>query len=126
MTRSAFETARALIEIYDRDFSSAEEGQYRLLWHEMRSLAGTSKLSDQLLKEINRHLLRQEYVLIPCDDFVAILSQTDLSFIRSINSRVLEEYLPDDEDEFKLDEDEFEPGAFDYEEEEEEDSGEKP
>jgi hypothetical protein len=112
MARTAEETASILIKIYDSEFSNAEEGQYRMLWQEMRALTGTSKLSDQLLKSINQHLLRQEYVLVPCDDFIAIYSQTDVSCCRSINSRVLERYMPDeddmvDENDVFFDEDEF-------------------
>lgn len=99
MKRSAEETARTLIKIYETEFSDAEEGQYRMLWHELRSLTGTSKLSNQLLQEINWHLLRQDYVLVPCDDFIAVLSQSDVSFCRSITSRVLERNLPEEDDE---------------------------
>lgn len=95
MKRSAEETANTLIEIYDTEFSNAEEGQYRMLWHELRSLAGTTKLTNKLLHEINWHLLRQDFVLVPCDDFIAILSQSDISFCRSITSRVLERNLPE-------------------------------
>lgn len=103
MARTAEETAKILIEIYDTEFSNAEDGQYRVLWQEMRVLSGVCKLTDRKLQDINRHLLRQDYVLVPCDDFIAVYSQTDVSCCRSINSRVLERYLPDDD--YMVDED---------------------
>lgn len=72
-------------------------------WPELRSIAGVPKLTPSFLNQVDRHLRDMEMLLVVCDSFLLIARQQDLSHARSVPARLVEQYLPDTEDDDELD-----------------------
>ncbi|QOX77412.1 hypothetical protein FY034_00120 [Trichlorobacter lovleyi] len=106
MARTAQETAKALSDIYDESFANDSYEQFQLGWPEMRSIAGVPKLTPSFLNQVDRHLRDMEMLLVVCDSFLLIARQQDLSHARSVPARLVEQYLPDFEDDEDLEIDE--------------------
>ncbi len=92
MARSADETARVLIEIYTDSYS-----YFKINWPDLRSLAGVKKLTKENLQEINGELNESGYHLVPMDNFLLVADESDFGAVRSIPPRIVEGYLPGDE-----------------------------
>ena len=109
MARTAQETAKVLSDIYDESFANDSFEQFQIGWPELRSIAGVPKLTSSYLNQVNSHLCDQEMLLIVCDSFLLVARQQDLSHARTVPARLVEQYLPDSEndDDLKLDEDEL-------------------
>ena len=114
MKRTAQEIANILADIYDERFGNDECEQYRLTWADLRLLAGGRKLKTEFIAEINETLEESNQVLVPFDTFLALLSETDSSCLRKLNGRLLERYLPDEEESEVKDDDEKEVEDDDY------------
>ena len=99
MARTAAETARNLSDLHDETFANDSFEMYRIAWPELRALAGVSKLNTDYLAEINSALNETGGYLIPFDNFLAVVRETDLTHIRAVPSRLIEQALPDAEDE---------------------------
>jgi len=98
MARTAVKTANTLSLMYDESFDGEVMEMFRLGWPELRSLAGVPKLTEEYLADINRTLAESHYALIPLDDYLVVAMQGDFSHARKIPSRLLEQYLPEEED----------------------------
>ena len=107
MERTAEETASILISIYDESFANESYNHFRIGWPELRSIAGVARLTDEYLWEINQTLNESSYFLIPFDNFLLVALESDVSHVRAVPPRIVEDYLPGDEDDddFELDED---------------------
>lgn len=105
MARTAAETANILSLLYAESFSGKEIEMFRIEWPELRSLSGIPKLTDDYLADINRTLAVEEYALIPFDDFLVVVSQSDFSLVREVPPRILEQNLPDWESDVEIDDD---------------------
>lgn len=113
MARTAQETAQVLSDIYDESFANDSFEQFKIGWSELRSIAGVPKLTSSYLNQLNNHLLDQEMLLVVCDSFLLVARQQDLSHARTVPARLVEQYLPnfEDDDDFEVDEDELvDPG----------------
>lgn len=110
MARTAQETARVLSKIYDESFANDSYEQFQIGWPELRSIAGVSKLTRAYLSGVSGHLLLDhEMLIVVCDSFLLVARQQDLSHARTVPPRLVEQYLPDDEDDedFEVDEEEL-------------------
>jgi hypothetical protein len=102
MARTAEETASILIGLYDESFAGDSFKPFRISWPELRSLAGVAKLADEYLWEIDLELKESGYFLFPLDNFVLMAQESDLSYVRAVPPRIVEQYLPDDDDDLDL------------------------
>ncbi|WP_277058317.1 hypothetical protein [Trichlorobacter lovleyi] len=106
MARTAQETAQVLSDIYDESFGNDSFEQFQIGWPELRSIAGAPKLTSAYLNQLNNHLRDLEMLLVECDSFLLVARQQDLSHARSVPARLVEQYLPDAEDDEDLEIDE--------------------
>ena len=115
MARTAQETAQVLSDIYDESFANDSYEQFQLGWPEMRSIAGVPKLTPAFLNQVDRHLRDMEMLLVVCDSFLLVARQQDLSHARSVPARLVEQYLPDfeDDEDLEIDEDELDDSGDD-------------
>jgi len=115
MARTAQETAQVLSDIYDESFANDSFEQFQIGWPELRSIAGVPKLTSSYLNQLNKHLRDLEILLVECDSFLLVARQQDLSHARTVPARLVEQYLPDfeDDDDFEVDEDELDDSADD-------------
>ena len=115
MARTAQETAQVLSDIYDESFANDSFEQFQIGWPELRSIAGVPKLTSSYLNQLNKHLLDLEMLLVVCDSFLLVARQQDLSHARTVPARLVEQYLPDfeDDDDFEVDEDDLDDSADD-------------
>ncbi len=98
MARSADETARTLMEVYEEVFGNESYSFFRINWPELRSLAGVNKLTEEYLREVNGELNGSGYVLVPMDNFLLVASEDDFGAVRAVPPRTVENFLPGDED----------------------------
>lgn len=108
MARTAQETANVLSDIYDESFANDSYEQFQVGWPELRSIAGVPKLTTTYLNQVDKHLREMEILLVVCDSFLLVARQQDLAHARSVPARLVEQYLPDAEDDEDLDIDEDE------------------
>jgi hypothetical protein len=115
MARTAQETAKVLSDIYDESFANDSFEQFQIGWPELRSIAGAPKLTSAYLNRLNNHLRDLEMLLVECDSFLLVARQQDLSHARTVPARLVEQYLPDseDDDDLELDEDDLDDSADD-------------
>ena len=107
MARTAAETASVLSDIYDENFANDSFEQFQIGWPELRSLAGLPKLTTSYLNQVDQQLRESGMLLVICDSFILVAREQDLSHARSVPARLVENYLPDaDDDDLELDEDE--------------------
>ncbi len=113
MPHTAIETASILSLLYGKQFGGDFCEPFRVTWPQLRSLTGSLSLSEFYLKEIDETLLEEEYRLIPFNDFLVIMPDSQLETFRKIPDRLLESYIFEPEDielgeyEDEDDEDEF-------------------
>lgn len=98
MARTAVETANSLSLMYDKSYDGDDMEMFRIGWPELRTLAGVSKLTEEYLATVNMALADSKCALIPFDDYLVVAKQGDFSRTRKIPSRLLEQYLPDEEE----------------------------
>ena len=96
--RTAEETASILISLYDESFAGDNFSPFRINWPELRSLAGIARLTDEYLWELDQELKESGYFLFPLDNYVLVALESDFSHIRAVPPRIVEQYLPGDED----------------------------
>ena len=106
MARTSAETADILSELYNESFAKDSYEKFRITWSQLRLLSGTPKLTDNYLRAINRVLSESGYTLIPLDDFLVMAQESDFSDFRAVPDRIIERYLPDEEnDDLESDDD---------------------
>ena len=98
MARKSAETAEILTKIYEETFSNDSYSSFRIDWPQLRSITEGPKLSDEYLCETNHDLCDSGYALIPFDDILVVVMQSDLSGIRSVSAQLVERYLPGGDD----------------------------
>lgn len=111
MTRTAREVAKKLQEIYLKDFGDDENQKYQLSWVDLRGIAGVGKLEEDFVTEISEKMAENNFALLQLDEFLLVGTQLDFAFERKLPARLLERYLPgedetDDEDDLEDGEDE--------------------
>ena len=118
MARTAQETAHVLSDIYDESFGNDSYEQFQIGWPELRSTAGVPKLTPSFLNQVGRHLRDMEMLLVVCDSFLLVARQQDLSHARSVPARLVEQHLPDfeDDEDLEIDEDELDDSGDDHQE----------
>lgn len=109
MARTAQETANVLSDIYDESFGNDSYEQFQVGWPELRSIAGVPKLTTAYRNQVDKHLRDLEILLVACDSFLLVARQQDLSHARILPARLVEQYLPDaeDDDDLEIDEEEL-------------------
>lgn len=108
MKRTAQEVANVLASIYDERFGNDQFEQYRLTWADLRALAGAGKMKGGFLSEIKEGLEEHNYALVPFDTFMAVLAESDFDAARELSGRILERFLPDEEENIVSDVDDVE------------------
>ncbi|MDK9718899.1 MAG: hypothetical protein OEL57_13495 [Trichlorobacter sp.] len=108
MARTAQETVKVLSDIYDETFANDSYEQFQVGWAELRSIAGVTKLTPTYLNQLSGHLRDIEMLLVACDSFLLVARQQDLAHARTVPARLVEQYLPDHEDDNDLEIDEEE------------------
>lgn len=98
MKRTAEEVANILTSIYDEKFGNDQFEQYRLTWSDLRALAGVSKMEGGFIGDINEALEESNHALVPFDTFLVVLAEEDFNVARELSGRVLERFLPDEEE----------------------------
>lgn len=119
MARSATETARILMELYDERFGGAECMPYRISWVELRDIAGVKRLTSGFLQEINDTLHEDEYLLAVGSNSLVVALERDCLADRTISQRLVEQhrYITREEPEdIELDDDDDDPLVEDEEE----------
>ena len=105
MARSAANTANILSCFYDETFANESCEAFRISWSDLRGIAGVTKLTAGYLRRINQELNESGYSLIPFDNYLVIVQESDLAHIRLVPPRIVEEYLfdKDMEEDYELD-----------------------
>lgn len=96
MARTAAETANLLSNMYGENFGNDSYESFSITWPQLRTLAGLPRLDDRFLKDISDVLTEMDYCLIPFNNFLLFASEQDLSHFRTMPDRLLEKYLPND------------------------------
>jgi len=96
--RSSEETAKILSDIYDENFAQDCFSYYRIKWPELRSLAGVTKLTEEYLHDVNTSLVEAGYIFIPLDNFLVVAAESDFTGIRYVPAKLVEHYMPGDND----------------------------
>ncbi len=97
MARSAANTASILSCFYDETFASESCEAFRISWSDLRGIAGVTKLTAGYLRRINLELNESGYTMITFDNYLVVVQENDLTHIRNIPPRIVEEYLYDNE-----------------------------
>ena len=121
MAYTEFKTARILSELYQVTFGNNSYEPYRITWADLRGIAGVSKLTDQYLRETDLALNEFGYTLIKFDNFLMVTQESDMTAIRLVPPRIVEEYLYEEEEDEGLEECESDDDDDDYDEDEDED-----
>lgn len=98
MTRTAREVAKKLREIYSKDFGDDESQKYQLSWADLRGIAGVGKLEEAFIAEISEKMAEKNFALLQLDEFLLVGTQLDFAFERKLPARLLERYLPGDDE----------------------------
>jgi len=126
MARTAVETARILSDLYDETFKQETCEPFRITWPQLRSIAGVASLDKHFLRRLNSELNESDYFLLPLDSSLLVTRESDLSHIRAVPDRIVEEYVYDanEDEDIELDDDDDDDDddieVTDYEEEESE------
>lgn len=106
MARTPEKTASILSELYEDTFSDDSYEKFRITWPDLRGIAGVSKLTPGYIHKINHSLNETGYTLIPFDNFLVVVQESDLSKTRLVPPRIVELNLYEDENNnTELDED---------------------
>jgi len=103
MAHSASKTASILSDLYDETFGNDSYEPFRITWADLRGIAGVVKLTDRYLREIDLALNDSGYTLIKFDNFLVVSQESNMSHIRLVPPRLVEQYLYDEEDDLELD-----------------------
>jgi hypothetical protein len=106
MARTVRQTAFILSELYEETFSSESYEKFRITWSDLRGIAGVARLTSRYLGKVNQALSETGYTLISLDNFLVVAQETDLSDIRLVPPRIVEEYLYEEETDPDVDYDE--------------------
>lgn len=106
MARTVRQTAFILSELYEETFSSESYEKFRITWTDLRGIAGVARLTSRYLGKVNQSLSETGYTLIPLDNFLVVAKENDLSDIRLVPPRIVEEYLYEEEDDPEVNYDE--------------------
>jgi hypothetical protein len=113
MARTASETARILSNLYEENFGRNQfdgtvEGTadepFQIAWPQLRSLAAVRRLDDAYLKDISAELSESARCLVAFDNYLIVLGNDYLQYLRSLPDRLLEQYLPDENEKPEIDE----------------------
>jgi len=104
MARTAAKTASILSDLYNETFANDSYEPFRISWPDLRGIAGVAKLTDQYLRQINLELNESEgYTLIPFDNFLLVTQESNLSHIRLVPPRIVEQHLYVEADDCEID-----------------------
>lgn len=105
MTRTSEATAKILSDLYEETFSRESYEPFRITWPQLRSIAGVAKLSEAIIKEINAALADTDYCLLALNECLLFTKESDLDRYRLVSDRMVEERLPDADNEIDDDDD---------------------
>ncbi len=101
MARTAQQVAKTLQEIYIQSFGEADHEKYLLNWADLRGIAGVEKLTEDFVTEISEKMSEAEFTLFPLNDSLLVGTEFDFISERKLPARLLERYLPGEDDEDK-------------------------
>lgn len=102
MVRTAKQTAEALTTIYNEEFRHESMEGFVVTWPDFRALAGGRRIDKTFLADINRVLASDNYVVAPFERFLAIVSESDLSGLRKARGRIIEQYMPEEDEDIEI------------------------
>jgi hypothetical protein len=120
MARTATKTANILSELYEETFCNDTYEPFRIAWADLRGIAGVAKLSGRYLDQLDQALSESGYTLIEFDNFLVVTHERDMTAIRLVPPRIVEEYLYDQDEEEEEDDVELEECESDEDEVEDE------
>jgi hypothetical protein len=107
MARTATKTASILSDLYEETFANDSYEPFRISWSDLRGIAGVAKLYPGYLRNINQALNEPGYTLLQFDNFLLVTQESNLSHIRLVPPRIVEQYRYEESDDLELtDEDE--------------------
>ena len=84
MARTAEETADILSTLYCLDFGQNSVAPYHITWQQLRSLAAVPRLNESFLKAVNVKLSESGDTLIPLNNSLLIMQETELDHYRTV------------------------------------------
>lgn len=99
MTRTAAETAEALIKIYREQFQNDCVELYHISWLQLRLISEEPRLDSDFIAALNRELIKVSFALIPFDDYFVVAHESDFKHDRQVPDRIIEKYLQNSFDE---------------------------
>jgi len=105
MARSSVQTASILSELYNETFANDSYEPFRISWSDLRGIAGVTKLYPGYLHKVNQSLSESGNSLIQFDNFLLVTQENNVSHIRLVPPRIVEQYLYEDLDDLELDDD---------------------
>ena len=81
--------------LYDETFANDSCEAFRITWPDLRGIAGVTKLTAGYLHRINQELNESGYTLVTFDNYLVIVQENDLTHLRLVPPRIVEEYLFD-------------------------------
>lgn len=109
MSRTVFETASILSDLYDENFARDSYEPFRIIWPQLRSMSGVPKLTDTYIKDVNKALSDTKQFLLPFNEFLLVTKEQDLSSYRLVPDRLVEEHLTEtdsDDEDLEIEDDE--------------------
>ena len=95
MVHSATATALNLSKLYEETFVGNFEEPFRIMWPELRMMAGLSKLTDTFIAEISADLSGHDLFLLPFNNFFLVARERDIRKYRRVPGRLLEQFMFD-------------------------------
>ena len=98
MARTTTEAAKILMDIHDEFFGNDMVEKFRISWEKMREICDVRRLSKTYLNELVDELNDLGFSFATFDDYLLVLKESDCTEIRSVPGRIVEKYLPDNEE----------------------------
>ena len=91
-TRSPEVIAKILRLIHSKTFNSTDFCMFQMEHSELASLAGVEKITDNVVKAINKHLKSSDFALVQLFDCFVVTEAPEIDLLRSVPSKLLKKY----------------------------------
>lgn len=97
MARMTTEVAKILMAIHDEFFGNDVVEKFRITWDRLRQICDR-RLSKNYLNELVDELNELGFSLAAFDDYLLVLKESDCAELRCVPGRIVEKYLPENEE----------------------------
>ena len=91
-TRSPEVIAKILQLIHSKTFNSTDFCMFQMEPSELASLAGVEKITDNVVKAIDKHLKSSDFTLLQLFDCFVVTEAPEIDLLRSVPSKLLKKY----------------------------------